>query len=88
MDVIKENGGVIGGEGRTAVSGTTSGIPAATSFSPSGAPHQTAGIDVDHPAVDNDPRARTTAEQNWIDFNDPKLSGAEAVEKNLKSQQD
>ena len=86
MDVIKENGGVIGGEAGTAVSGTTSGIPAATSFSTSGAPHQTTSIDVDHPAVDNNPRAGTTAEQTRIDCNNPKLSGAEAVEQNLKNQ--
>ena len=82
----KEQGGVIGGEAASAAAGTTAGIPAATTFSPSGAPHQTTSIDVDHPAVDNNPRAGTTAEQNRIDFNNPKLSGAEAVEQNLKNQ--
>ncbi|MBX3543586.1 hypothetical protein [Chelatococcus sp.] len=60
------------------------GIEPATEFDPSGAPHQVQDIDVDHPAVDNDPRANTTADQNRIDFNDPTLSGAEAVAKNLK----
>jgi hypothetical protein len=63
-------------------------VKPATTFSPSGAPNQTAGIDVDHPAVDNDPRKDTTADQNRIDFNDPDLSEEEAVEANLKKQQD
>ena len=52
-----------------------------------GAPQQIVpDVDMEHPAVDNDPRAGTTAEQNKIDFNDPSLSGAEAVAKNLKDQ--
>lgn len=56
----------------------------ATSFAPSGAPEQTvADVDPSHPAVDNDPRAGTGADQNKIDFNDPGLSDAEAVAKNL-----
>ena len=59
-------------------------IPAATDFSPSGAPEQIVpDVDPDHPAVDNDPRAHTTVDQNRIDFNDPTLSGAEAVKRNL-----
>lgn len=61
-------------------------IKPATTFSPSGAPNQIAGIDIDHPAVDNDPRKDTTADQNRIDFNDPDLSESEAVEQNLKKQ--
>ena len=61
-------------------------VAAATKFSPSGAPDQTSGIDPDHPAVDADPRANTTVAQNRIDFNDPHLSGAEAVERNLAAQ--
>lgn len=61
-------------------------IAPATDFSPTGAPNQVADIDVSHPAVDNDPRAGTTVEQNRIDFNDPTISGAEAVERNLKDQ--
>ena len=62
-------------------------IPPATEFAPSGAPVQSVpDVDPAHPAVDADPRANTTADQNRIDFNDPTLSGAEAVEKNLKAQ--
>jgi len=54
-------------------------IAPATDFSPSGAPHQVTDIDVDHPAVDNDPRAGTTVDQNRIDFNDPIRTGSETV---------
>jgi hypothetical protein len=60
-------------------------IAAATEFSPSGAPRQVTDIDVSHPAVDNDPRAGTTADQNRIDFNDPTLEGHEAAENNLQA---
>jgi hypothetical protein len=61
-----------------------SGVAAATKVDPSGAPVQVVpDVDLDHPAVDNDPRANTTAEQNRIDFNDPTISGREAVERNL-----
>lgn len=53
----------------------------------SGAPQQIVpDVDLDHPAVDNDPRAGTTVEQNQIDFNDPTLTGQEAVEKSLAEQ--
>lgn len=53
----------------------------------SGAPQQIVpDVDLDHPAVDNDPRAGTTVEQNQIDFNDPNLTGQEAVEKSLADQ--
>lgn len=59
-------------------------VPAATEFEASGAPHQPSDqIDPGHPAVDNNPRTGTTVEQNRIDFNDPTLSGQEAVAKNL-----
>lgn len=59
----------------------------ATEFTPSGAPIQAfSEIDPTNPAVDADPRAGTTEEQNRIDFNDPTLSGAEAVAKNLEKQ--
>lgn len=62
-------------------------IKPATTFAPSGAPEQTVpDVDPSNPAVDADPRATTTADQNRIDFNDPGLSAAEAVEKNLKAQ--
>ena len=42
-----------------------------------------AAIPLDHPAVDNNPRAGTTVRQNNIDFNDPTLTTEEAVEANL-----
>jgi hypothetical protein len=40
-------------------------------------------VDLDHPAVDNNPRADTTVRQNQIDFNDPAKPQKEAVEENL-----
>lgn len=62
-------------------------IKAAKEFAPSGAPVQTVpDVDPNHPAVDANPRANTTVEQNRIDFNDPTISGAEAVAQNLKDQ--
>lgn len=62
-------------------------IKPATEITPAGAPQQIVpDVDLDHPAVDNDPRAGTTADQNRIDFNDPTISSEEAVEKNLKEQ--
>lgn len=80
-------------EGETAVVGTAAAldssapadIAAASDFSPSGAPRQVTDIDVDHPAVDNDPRAGTTVDQNRIDFNDPVRPGHEIVEDQLKA---
>lgn len=42
-------------------------------------------IDVDHPAVDNHPRKGQPKIANQIDFNDPGLDNAEAVERNLKA---
>lgn len=63
----------------------TADVAPASDFSPSGAPRQTTDIDVDHPAVDNDPRAGTTSKQNRIDFNDPTIEGREAVEQALKA---
>lgn len=41
------------------------------------------GVDVSHPAVDNNPRADTTVRQNQIDFNDPSMTSQEAVAANL-----
>ncbi|WP_264045548.1 hypothetical protein [Methylobacterium flocculans] len=62
-------------------------IPAATSVDTSGAPQQVVpDVDMSHPAVDDNPRANTTVDQNRIDFNDPTLSGAEAVAQNLREQ--
>ena len=63
------------------------GAAPATDIDTSGAPQQiVADVDMSHPAVDNDPRAFTTADQNKIDFNDPTLSGAEAVKRSLDAQ--
>lgn len=59
-------------------------IAPATEFAPSGAPVQTTDIDVDHPAVDNNPRADTTIVQNKADMNDPGLSMEEAVAEQLR----
>ncbi len=62
-------------------------LPAATEVNTSGAVQQVVpDVDLSHPAVDDNPRARTSVDQNRIDFNDPTLSGAEAVEANLKAQ--
>lgn len=62
-------------------------IPAATGVDTSGASQQIVpDVDMSHPAVDSNPRAGTTVDQNKIDFNDPTLSGAEAVAKNLREQ--
>lgn len=71
----------------SAADAATSGIAPATKFDPSGAPVQIVpDVDASHPAVDADPRANTSEDQNRIDFNDPNLSGAEAVQKNLDEQ--
>lgn len=40
-------------------------------------------VDTSHPAVDNAPRKDQPAVSNQIDFNDPTVSEAEAVEHNL-----
>jgi hypothetical protein len=61
----------------------------AEAFEASGAvqePTVTKAIDVDHPAVDNNPRAGTTEAQNRIDFNDPTQSDREAVAERLENQ--
>lgn len=46
-------------------------------------PEIVARIDVDHPAVDNNPRAGQPKIANQIDFNDPNLDNRDAVERNL-----
>ncbi len=52
----------------------------ASGIDTSGAPQQIVpDVDMTHPAVDADPRANTTETQNRIDFNDPTVSGADAV---------
>ena len=68
-------------------SSATANIPDATSFDASGAQIQHSDqVDMSNPAVDANPRAGTTVNQNKIDFNDPNLSGHEAVAKNLEAQ--
>lgn len=60
----------------------------ATEVAASGAiiePEIANGIDMAHPAVDNNPRATSTAEMNQIDFNDPTVSQEKAVEENLQA---
>ena len=42
-------------------------------------------IDTAHPAVDNEPRKGVAKVATLIEFNDPHLSGQEAVEANLKA---
>lgn len=61
----------------------------ATTVAASGAfiePEIAERIDLDHPAVDNNPRKGQPVLANQIDFNDPRLDTAEAVEKNLAGQ--
>lgn len=66
---------------------TDAKVDAATEINTSGAPQQIVdGVDMDHPAIDANPRANTSAVQNAIDMNDPSKTGAEAVEEALKSQ--
>lgn len=61
-------------------------IAPATEFEPSGAPIQSSGFDLDHVALDANPRANTTEDQNRIDFNDPIRTGQEIVEARLAEQ--
>lgn len=69
---------------QTTAKAKDNGVAPATEIDTSGAPQQIVpDVDMGHPAVDSDPRANTTANQNRIDFNDPTLEGHEAVEKNL-----
>lgn len=68
---------------------TQDNLTPATAVAASGAfiePEIVDRIDVDHPAVDNNPRAGQSVDANLIDFNDPNLDSAEAVEKNLGDQ--
>ena len=62
-------------------------LPAATEIDPSGAPRQIVpDVDMSHPAVDDNPRAKTTVDQNRIDFNDPTVPGHTAVADALTAQ--
>jgi hypothetical protein len=68
---------------------TEDNLTPATSVSASGAfiePEIVDRIDVDHPAVDNNPRKGQPKLANQIDFNDPVLDTQQAVEKNLADQ--
>jgi hypothetical protein len=63
-------------------------IKPATEFEASGAviePSVVDGVDMAHPAVDDNPRKDTTKDMNKIDFNDPTKTPEEAVEENLKN---
>jgi hypothetical protein len=62
-------------------------IAPAEAIDTAGAPQQIVpDVDMQHPAVDNDPRANTTEDMNRIDFNDPVRSGREVVEDALRIQ--
>ncbi|GGE75097.1 hypothetical protein [Sphingomonas prati] len=68
---------------------TEDNLTPATDVAASGAfiePEIVARIDVDHPAVDNNPRKGQPRIANQIDFNDPILGSEDAVAKNLKDQ--
>lgn len=43
-------------------------------------------VDTTHPAVDDNPRKGLPEKSNQIDFNDPTITGAEAVRRNLEAQ--
>lgn len=63
-----------------ATSDADNGVAAAETIDTSGAPQQIVpDVDLTHPAVDADPRANTTADQNRIDFNDPTKEGVDVV---------
>lgn len=89
-DTVRTGGTVVMATGTIGMSSSLdtsapADLVAASDFSTSGAPRQVTDIDVDHPAVDNDPRANTTEAMNRIDFNDPGKTGREAVEAALKA---
>jgi hypothetical protein len=68
---------------------TEDNLTPATSVAASGAfiePEIVDRIDVDHPAVDNNPRKGQPKLANQIDFNDPHIDSAEAVKRNLEAQ--
>lgn len=65
---------------------TEDNLSPATDVAASGAliePEIVERIDTAHPAVDDRPRAGQPRVSNQIDFNDPTLTDAEAVEQNL-----
>jgi hypothetical protein len=73
----------------TAPTSATDTLTPATQTAASGAliePEIVERIDTAHPAVDSNPRAGQPVTANTIEFNDPNLSGREAVEAKLKAQ--
>lgn len=61
----------------------------ADEFDTAGAPQQIVpDVDLNHPAVDSDPRAGTTDHMNRIDFNDPVKPGQQVVEEALRASSD
>ncbi|WP_426043695.1 hypothetical protein [Caulobacter sp. DWR3-1-2] len=73
----------------TAPVSTADALKPATDTAASGAliePTIADRIDTKHPAVDDEPRKGLPGGSNRIDFNDPTLTGAEAVEKALAEQ--
>lgn len=67
----------------------TDDLTPATDMATSGAfiePEIVERIDTSHPAVDNAPRKGQPVLANRIDFNDPALADADAVERNLADQ--
>ncbi len=65
-------------------SATVISADAQEGFEASGAPQvELEGVNLDHPAVDANPRANTTETQNRIDFNDPSKSGVDVVSEQL-----
>jgi hypothetical protein len=67
----------------------TDDLTPATQIAASGAmiePEIVERVDTDHPAVDNAPRKGQPVLANRIDFNDPGLADADAVERNLADQ--
>ncbi len=90
MAQTKSNTPATGNVGTASAATDKSGaanIAPATEFDPAGAPVQIVpDVDVNHPAVDNDPRKGTSVDQNRIDFNDPIQTGSAAVAENLREQ--
>lgn len=86
--VIVTNSGDKPTEGSISDAGNApANIAPATEVDPSGAPVQIVpDVDLKHPAVDDNPRAGTTVNQNKIDFNDPTKDGSEAVADMLNAQ--
>lgn len=73
--------GPVDKSGDAKISGVTS-RNLGTAMAPSGAimePDAARSVDPDHPAVDNNPRASTTVNQNRIDMNDPGLGERQRV---------